>query len=211
MYLHEVVTQVLIPALNQDTDYWVRISAAQALCQLEVSSPEVEGGLLKNLQHDEFLVRGQMAKVLGQLECSSPNVKSSLIELLRDPNYTVRNQTVHALGQIGSSSHDVMDGVIQTLRDPNYNVSCTAVYTLYRLGLSNEAIRALTAISYNGEGMVRQFAASALRLLHPSLLNLIDIETAVSQDNNHFDARLRAAESLARLGHLSDNVIQWSD
>jgi HEAT repeat protein len=85
---------------NTNADLGARISAAQALVQVQANPGLVVPALMKCLKDSDSDVRVQAASALGQLGSAAKAAVPALVTLLNDPKYSVRLNAGDALKAI---------------------------------------------------------------------------------------------------------------
>jgi HEAT repeat protein len=199
------LTDRLLAALR-DTNWYVRLYAAQALGRLGAGTPDVVSGLLAALRDDDGGVRQRAAEALVKLGAGTPDVTGGLLAALRDHDENVRQEAAEALGRLGAASPDVTAGLLAALRDDDEDVRRKAAQALGQLGAATpDVIAGLLAALRDDDQFVRRNAAQALGKLGAASPDVTGGLLAALRDTNQV-VRQEAALALGRLGAASPDV-----
>jgi HEAT repeat protein len=192
-------------AALQDDNEEVRISAAWALGELKVDTPEVVNGLLAALRDGKAQVRRSAVDALGKMG-GSPNVVSGLLAALRDEKGQARGWAALALGEVKVGTREVVSGLLATLRDEKAQARRWAAKALGELKVdSPEVVSGLLAALRDEEEHVRGTAARALGELKVDSPEVVSGLLAALRDEKEH-VRSWTAWALGKMGG-SPNVV----
>jgi HEAT repeat protein len=118
---------VLIQALQNNDNWMVRYSAADALGRIGASDQEVVPVLINALRDKDEYVRSEAADVLGKIgKMAVPD----LINALQSKDAYVRYKAVDALRIIGKEAVAALPALRNALHDEDIKVSLTAKYAI---------------------------------------------------------------------------------
>ena len=154
----------LIELLNNDPDWRVRCSAAEALCRLGVKlgAKEVIEPLIASLKDPDSYVRYCAADALGEL--GAKEAIEPLIALLKDKDDRVRGISAEALGKLGAKKAvkpliDFLTNALTNARDRSARLY--AIWSLGKIG-DKEAVKPLIDLLNGGGDLIRIKAIQAL-------------------------------------------------
>jgi HEAT repeat protein len=115
-----------------DSNWEVRLAAAEALGLMGAKAKKAVSPLLNLLEDDAYPVRAMACSALGEIKDESAVPR--LIEAFEDSSYSVRAAAVTALGQVGEAAEEYTHDVFKLLNDSVGFVRSAAVKTLAKLG-----------------------------------------------------------------------------
>ncbi len=131
-YLEAVVNGLL--ALLEDSEYWVRFCAAEALSKVGNSSEKIVTGLLALLKDTNTDVCDSAGEALIKLGHASKDVVNGLLALLTDTESGVRSSAAAALGDLGNGSEMIVMALLALLNNTESFVCHRAATALGNLG-----------------------------------------------------------------------------
>jgi len=173
----------LIELLNNDPDWRVRCSAAEALCRLGVKlgAKEAIEPLIASLKDPDSYVRYCAADALGEL--GAKEAIEPLIALLKDKDDRVRGISAEALGKLGAKKAvkpliDFLTNALTNARDRSARLY--AIWSLGKIG-DKEAVKPLIDLTKDRDrgDLIRIKAIQALIQLNakeaiPNLRELLN-------------------------------------
>jgi HEAT repeat protein len=195
--LKETRSDVAVPRLVEaidNSDYWVRLSAAEALGN--IGSEAAIPVLLKAIEDSSCLVRWSAIEALGNIR--SETAIPALLKAIEDSDDGVRQKAAKALGNIGSDA--AIPALLKAIEDSDYGVGQSAAEALGNIG-SEAAIPALLKVIKNPNSDVHMWAAEALGNIGsdaaiPALLKEIEYSNYFSS----YSVRQKAAKALGNIG-----------
>ena len=188
----------LIELLNNDPDWRVRCSAAEALCRLGVKlgAKEAIEPLIASLKDPDSYVRYCAADALGKL-CATQAI-TYLIALLKDKDDRVRGISAEALGKLGAKK--AVKPLIDLIKARDRSALLYAIWSLGKIG-DKESVKFLIDLLNDGGDLIRIKAIQALIQLNakeaiPNLRELLN-----EPDNSAFLMNL-AKQALDKLQRM---------
>jgi HEAT repeat protein len=185
-------------AALRDENAAVRSSAAEALSEVKVGTPEVLGGLLAALGDENMDVRRSAALALGEVRVGAPEVVGELLAMLGDGKELVRSSAAKALGKMGGAP-EVVSGLLTALRDENMDVRSSAALALGEMGGTPEVVGGLLAALRDENDGVRSAAVWALRDVKVGAPEVVGGLLAALRDEKD-DVQRSAAMALGEMG-----------
>jgi HEAT repeat protein len=115
-----------------DSNWEVRLAAAEALGLMGTKAKGEASALMGVLEDDAYVVRAMACSALAELKDESAVPR--LIECFEDSSYSVRAAAVTALGQMGEAAEEYTHDVFKLLNDSVGFVKGAAAKTLSKLG-----------------------------------------------------------------------------
>jgi HEAT repeat protein len=153
----------------KDKDFWMQVSAAQALAH---AGPAVLPLLKRALQDTDSRVRTGTCETVRQLGAQAISVLPQLLKLLNDSEMTVRFRAAAALPALDPTQDQVVPILVPGLEDPNFFLRNASEQALGLVGpRALFAVPTLLKQLTNPDSAVRRGAASTLgkiRFLTPA-------------------------------------------
>jgi HEAT repeat protein/beta-lactamase regulating signal transducer with metallopeptidase domain len=188
---NRMVVRSLAAALS-DTDFEVRIAAAETLGRLE--SKEAVPPLMKALTDAAWEVRAAAAEALGNIR--DKRAVGALISALGDEDWHVRLNAIEALGEI--SDQKAINPLAEALKDTNHSIRLAAVEALSNME-DRHALRPLCEALGDEDWRIRSDAAQALGELEDN--GAVDPLISLLKDTN-WEVRRNAAEALGDIAEF---------
>lgn len=130
---------ILIKALN-DSERWVRISAAVALGQIGPEAKEAVPSLAKGLNDTDPGMRYRAAEALGKIGSEAKEAIHALLKTLGDNEPEIRMVADSAIAKIVPKVKEAASALIKALGDSDIRVRHGAINALGKIGAPSESV-----------------------------------------------------------------------